>query len=254
MKKLLGGIAISALLAAPASTADMRMPVKAPPPVVETVYNWTGFYFGGHAGYGWTGAEWLRLSGVLTGFDGGNPPPGIFDGAPSHDMKGFLGGGQVGYNLQRGQWVFGLEASLSGSAIKGTSLGPVDDVYTTKMGWLFLGTGRVGFAVNRALFYGKGGGAAASLKSTIFDPDPGDVQTSARVTHYGWTAGAGIEFALTDWVSLGAEYNYVDLQSKTHTWNFGGATATVRVDPDPLHVVWGRVNFRFGAGPVVARY
>ena len=53
MKKILGGIVVSALLAAPALAADLpaRMPVKAPPAPIVAVFNWTGCYIGGHVGY-----------------------------------------------------------------------------------------------------------------------------------------------------------------------------------------------------------
>ena len=51
MKKILGGFVVSALLAGPVAAADM--PVKAPPPVIVTVFDWTGCYIGGHVGYAW---------------------------------------------------------------------------------------------------------------------------------------------------------------------------------------------------------
>src|ERR1700730_4212330 len=101
MKRLLlSGIALAALaIAAPASAADMptRGPVyKAAP---APLFNWTGFYVGGNAGYSWP--------------DDANLNP-----------KGWSGGGQVGYNWQYApNWVFGLEADMSGSDISKTTGG-----------------------------------------------------------------------------------------------------------------------------------
>src|ERR1700690_3137521 len=99
MKKrlLLSGIVLAALaIAAPVSAADMptRAPVYKAAPVA--LFNWTGFYVGGHGGYGWGDADNL---------------------APT----GWFGGGQVGYHWQYApNWVFGLEADISGSNISDT--------------------------------------------------------------------------------------------------------------------------------------
>src|SRR5262245_61403864 len=95
MKRLLlSGIALAAVaIAAPVSAADYpaRGPVYKAAPM--PLFNWTGFYVGGHAGYGWSDSENL-------------------------DPKGWFGGGQVGYNWQYApNWVFGLEGDISGSDI-----------------------------------------------------------------------------------------------------------------------------------------
>ena len=246
MKKLLLTTA-AVVLAAPAFAADMPRPVTKAPVVQEAIYSWTGFYIGGHAGGGWSDTSWLRISGTSNGFDTG---PGSIANAvgPAHDIDGFIGGGQVGYLWQSGAVVFGLEGSWSGSDLKGSSLGTVDDVYTTKIGWLFLGTARLGFAANRWLVYGKGGFAAGSVKIDIFDPTPGQDQASSRKTHSGWTVGAGLEYALTQNWTLGVEYNYVNLDSKSHSFvnTPSGLANVVNVDLGQLHTVWGRLNYKFG--------
>ena len=129
MKKiLLSGVALVALFAAaPASAADVpvRGPVyKAAP---APVFNWTGFYFGGHVGYG---------SG---------------DSDAVGDLDGFLGGLQLGYNWQLSRnWVFGIEGDISGTDIN-TAVGPSHIDY--------LGTlrARVGYTWDRTMLYGTGG-------------------------------------------------------------------------------------------------
>lgn len=81
-----------------ASAADLRRPVYKAPSYLSPapIYNWTGFYIGAHGGYGWSN------------FSG----DGTF-GPGSATAKGFLGGGQLGYNYQIGQFVIGAEADAA---------------------------------------------------------------------------------------------------------------------------------------------
>ncbi len=147
MKKiLLSGVALAALfVAAPASAADV--PVRqqqqyykaAPAPV----FNWTGFYFGGHVGYGWG------------------------DTAVGGDVDGFLGGLQLGYNWQLSRnWVFGIEGDISGTDINNAVPVHVD----------YLGTlrARVGYTWDRTMVYGTGGLAwNRSSVGGVHDTDTG---------------------------------------------------------------------------------
>ncbi|MEX0827555.1 MAG: hypothetical protein WD005_01245, partial [Haliea sp.] len=113
MKKLLGGVALSLCLATPVMAADLpaRMPVKAPPPAAAVVYGWTGWYIGINGGYGW-GREKFRdvFENGLAGFRYADF---------SYDSKGWLFGGQTGYNWQSGQWVFGVETDAQLTGIEG---------------------------------------------------------------------------------------------------------------------------------------
>src|SRR5436190_12946598 len=87
--------AVFALGATAASAADLgQRPVYKAQPVPVAIYNWSGFYIGGHVGYGW-GRE--DVTDLLTGISGKTDP------------NGFIGGAQVGYNWQVAQWVFGIE-------------------------------------------------------------------------------------------------------------------------------------------------
>src|SRR5262245_1014523 len=111
MKKLLGGLAISALLVVPALAADLpaRMPVKAPVPVVAA-YSWTGCYLGVQGGWQW-GRDHTRET--ITAM-------GAFNNFDRHwDSDGFVGGGHIGCNWQTGQWVFGVEGDFEGSTLDG---------------------------------------------------------------------------------------------------------------------------------------
>src|SRR3954468_16487436 len=102
---------IGVAFASTAFAADLppRSSYKAPYPMAVTAYNWTGFYVGGHFGYGWS---------TLTGTD---PTDGtVSDGK----LKGILGGAQLGYNYQIGSIVLGVEGDFSFSDVKNVDNNP----------------------------------------------------------------------------------------------------------------------------------
>src|SRR5262249_27870110 len=111
--------AVAALVFAGGSALAADLPrkapiTKAPPPAY---YNWTGFYIGGHVGYGWGDSD---VSIVGLGGPAWNPYfPDPFR-PRSFDSNGFIGGGQIGYNFQTGSIVFGAEADISYSNIDGS--------------------------------------------------------------------------------------------------------------------------------------
>jgi outer membrane immunogenic protein len=243
MKKyLLTGVALAALACGPALAADLparrAMPVKAPEPV-PTYYNWSGIYIGGHLGGGFSD-KCFTFAGASDG---------------CHDGDGFLGGGQIGFNLQSGQFVFGAEFSGSWADISGghnATLIPAD-AYRSDVNTILLLTGRVGMTFDRLLLYVNGGGAWVRDEYEYSAAGVGTSTTKQNRT--GWTVGAGVEYGFTPNWSLAAQYNYVDLGDKDVT--FGGAAApfpfTDSVDQQ-LHLATVRLNYRFGAGPLVARY
>src|SRR5438105_14339549 len=115
MKRILiGAAAIASVLATSAFAADLPAKVytKAPPPPV-VVYNWTGFYIGGNVGY-----SWGRSSDTSTLTNGAGAV--LFTSADRANMDGVIGGGQIGYNWQVQNWVWGLEADIQGSGQKGS--------------------------------------------------------------------------------------------------------------------------------------
>jgi outer membrane immunogenic protein len=239
-----------------ANSADL--PTKAPrAPLAAPVWSWTGFYIGAHVGGGWGTIE-SELTNIpyfpeaeVARFSSLDFPGGPFPIA-SGNVNGFLGGGQIGYNFQSGIVVFGVEADASWSNIKGTT--PCIFILSCKREVDFLGTitGRLGFTADRALIYVKGGGAWAHVEHDV--QFSGVSFTSADKTLWGWTVGAGVEYAITENFSAKLEYNYMDFGSNTLSFpiQYFGA---VDVDTTTsLHVVKFGVNYRFGSGPVVARY
>jgi len=129
MKRFLIGSAavVSLLTATSVFAADLSPRVYTKAPVVAAiVYDWTGFYIGGNAGYSWGRA---RSDGALTGtqnvsvfrtagpnlISSVNSVLGTLPLTGRSRVDGFVGGGQAGYNWQRSNWLFGLEADFQGS-------------------------------------------------------------------------------------------------------------------------------------------
>ena len=229
------GLASATVLSSAAIAADISRPVyKAPPAgALPVSYDWTGFYVGGHVGYGWAKKDWTDSF-------------GLFD--VSHDANGFLGGGQVGYNYQIGQFVLGVEGDFSGSGISGstTALG---SNFNTNVDWTATVTGRLGVAFDRWLVYGKGGAAWAHDRfSTNFYTFP--ASTEVTDTRIGWVAGAGVEYAFAPQWSAKLEYNFMDFGTRVVSFAPGSSTD---IDQQ-VHAIKLGVNYKFGGGPIMARY
>jgi outer membrane immunogenic protein len=179
-------LAAAAFAVTSAQAADLPRPAyKAPAYVVDPVFNWTGFYIGANAGYGFGRSNW-DLFGV-------SPSP-----------KGFVGGAQIGFNYQLGSFVFGLEADYDYSAMKGDAACGAFGTCTTKNSWLATGRGRIGYAFDRFLPYFTGGVAFGNVKAE-------NAILAASSNRTGYAIGGGLEYAFTGAWSVRAEYLYVDL-------------------------------------------
>jgi len=237
MKEILGSsvAAFAVIASSGAFAADLlvRKAPPPPPPVVVPLYNWTGFYIGGNLGGAWT-------SGTLTD---------NFTGASfSGNHSGFIGGGQIGYNWQVApQLVLGVE-----SMFDGTSLGKSSNTITAVNGnvlqgsahtnWLSTVAGRVGYAANNWLFYGKGGGGWVNNSATVTDVTTGVSFTNSN-TNSGWLAGAGIEYGLTRNWTTKVEYDHLGLSNWTRASPlFVGDTITLSRQ---INMVTVGVNYKF---------
>jgi outer membrane immunogenic protein len=204
MKKLF--VSVSALVALGgtfAQAADLPARIYTKAPVMAPVDDWTGFYIGAHAGYGWGSAK----------FSDPRFTPGW---SLTNDMDGAIAGGQVGFNRQFGRFVLGIEGDISWSGIEGnaTDVAPfAGDQYNSKAKWLGTVTGRFGYVVDHALLYAKAGGAFGDFEYNYHAVGFGPSQGTA--TRAGWTVGAGIEYAIAPAWSVKAEYNYLDFGTKT---------------------------------------
>jgi opacity protein-like surface antigen len=166
----------------------------APPAAV----NWTGVYVGINGGFTYGGSDWTDS------VTGGSSD--IFS------TLGFVFGGTVGANYQAGPWVFGVEgdgdwadSNGSGTFTTTSSTSLCAGGCITNNSWLATARGRFGYAFDRFLVYGTGGAAFGNIQAH-FSNDP--VTTSMEA---GWTAGAGLEYALGSGWSAKAEYLFVDL-------------------------------------------
>ena len=237
MKRFLFSAAALVALAGPAAAADLapRPYTKAPPvPVVPAiVYNWTGFYIGGHIGGDFT--------------SGNN-----FGGSNSR----FLGGVQGGFDYQFGpSFVAGVEAEyswLTGNNNGATFPGGV--VVTNRNDQLGSVTGRAGYTWGPGLLYAKGGYAfrEGNNVNVAVAGTPAAFAVSGN-NKDGWTVGAGLEYMFAPNWSAKAEYQYYNFGNTTFT--AGPAAVVGQRFRDDDHTVKLGVNYRFGwGGPAGARY
>src|SRR5882672_8672500 len=184
--------------AAIAADIPVRMPVKAP--YVQSVFDWTGFYFGAHAGYGGG-----TSSAVLT-------EPLLTTTATNSPFSGVIGGVQAGYNVQMPSGLlFGVEADLTfpnyftSNSIVGLLATPQSAVVEQ---WDYVGTVRVriGYAANHWLLYATGRLAYAGERF-VNTPSIGDEEKHLNL-RLGWASGAGVEYAFAPNWSLRLEYLY----------------------------------------------
>jgi outer membrane immunogenic protein len=219
-----GAIAAAATLAGTAFAAE---PAPLPPPI--PIFTWNGLYVGGQIGYAW-GKDPVTWSGISSDDE-------LAGGTFSHTPQGVIGGAHVGYNLQYNQWlVLGIEGSVDGTSLSHTLAVPVNDVFGDTPGTITSRSeadvqgslrGRVGIAFDRVLIYGTGGVAFTGFNTTIVDTTgfftgvPGTNATFTN-TRAGWTAGGGIEYAVTNNWWVRAEYRYSDF-GYTTDFPFAGA-------------------------------
>lgn len=206
-------------------------------------FSWTGFYGGAHLGYGWgdTGGSY---EGALGGFTADDEIVGF-------DVDGIIGGAQLGYNWQWNQFVLGAEADLSLSGMDGSGLqaevtGPpaVTVNASADIDWVATVRARVGYAVDRFLVYATGGLAVGGASLKVISEGGGITETAKDdQTHFGWTIGAGLEYAFTNAWSAGIEYRYVDLGSESYS-DPDVITGSADLDLD-FHAVTARVNYRW---------
>ena len=262
MKKLLVVGAALISLGVPAIAADL--PVKAVPLVVP-YFSWTGCYVGATVGYEW-GTSHQTYGGLAGGLPAVGTIPAGTELTPNYKVNGVTGGAELGCNYQVGSWVYGVEVDGSLSSAQGQTLtSPAATafvnpnlVFASRQHWLATARGRLGYAVDKWLVYATGGVAFARydlnnyLPASIFQMQP------ERVTKAGLAIGGGVEYALSYGWSLKAEALYIDF-GKLHYGDvpigcLGGGgcpNADVRTYEWTARV---GVNYRFGLGPVVAKY
>jgi outer membrane immunogenic protein len=272
MKRLLlgaAGLAVAMSAVAPASAADLPVPYKTAAPMIPAVYDWSGFYIGLNGGGGSARKCWdISNNGIaINAVTVGVLATPFNEGC--HNATGFLGGAQMGYRLQSGGWVFGIEGQGDWTSFKGsnTSLfyGP-PILNQSRVNALGLFTGQVGYAWNNVLWYVKGGGALTSDRYNGINATSNVFYDAATEIRWGGTVGTGVEFAFAPGWSVAFEYDHLFMGTRSNSFTssfatvtpFGGSVTSIvtsRVDGIQQNVDIGtiRVNYRWG-GPAIAKY
>ena len=200
---LMAGVASSALAAdLPTHKAPPAPAPYSPPPA----FTWTGFYIGVNGGWGFSGTQNNSFG----------------------NINGGLVGGTIGYNYQMGQFVIGYEGDVDWADVHGGNFtyglpgGFGTDKLTTN--WMVTERARVGYAVDRTLFFVTGGYAGIDTRGTFADSF-GNFG-SQNVWHNGGVVGAGVEYAFTNNISLKGEYLYMPTFSQTYFAGTPDVTST----------------------------
>ncbi len=209
---------------------------QVPPPPPMPSMSWTGFYAGINVGYDWGGKTNPKVNFTDPTGAIGLAPYAAAGGFrfPNQSPSGALGGGQVGYDQQFGNFVLGLAADFQGvgatarrtnfappvfSPVAGVSVGSLQGL-EAKTDWLMTARGRLGWTPGpNWLIYGTGGLAVGHVKAqqTLLFPTPvpavsfGSQEISR--TNTGWAAGAGVEYKFTPSLGLDLDYLHYDLGS-----------------------------------------
>jgi len=275
MKRLLlASGCFAGLMAGTALAADLptlKSPSFEPP---SQAYSWTGFYVGLNAGTGMA-----DYTGGLSGFSAGLSPAvtaGTVPAALTVGPDGPIAGAGLGYRWQTGAFVIGAETDFQGSLLNGgttTTLPAAGGFFSTttnaseRLLWFGTARARAGYLVApNILLYGTGGLAYGEARESYYLASTGGLPAgtfggSTNATRFGWTAGAGAEWKMTENISFTTEYLRVDLGTSTLTapglTGAGlGSVISYRFH-DAYNIFRGGLNYQFdlfGAAPAVAKY
>ena len=234
-------------LMSPALGADLAVYTKAPA-LAKPAYDWSGFYVGVFGGGGYGNHN---LNNAL-----GNA--GLANFTLNHESTGAIAGGEVGYNVQSGNYLVGVEADGFWSGIKGSDVGVFNAGNAAAIDATNLRKGatvraRGGITVDRLLLFFTGGWAYGDFLHTNTDSVFGIDQFSTHRS--GLTAGGGIAYAVTDNVIGKFEYRYYDFGAYTRAGNPLTPNGQLPYAVNNTYsVVTLGLDFKFGGPVVVARY
>jgi len=236
--KLLVATAAACVISSSAFAADILYdapPAPPAPPPPPAPFNWTGPYVGVYGGI--AAGDIKHNLNVL----GSVPFTGLL--TERSRAGGAIGGIQVGYDWQVNNWVLGAVADIAATnyEVKNSYyvLGTRIAKDSSKLSYLGTVRARAGYAWDRTLVYGHGGFAYGKTKQTSDFIGTDTLKQSQ--TRTGWTIGAGVEYAVTDRISLGSEYSYVDFGKKDI---YKDANISINEDV-ALHSVKAFLNVRF---------
>jgi outer membrane immunogenic protein len=238
MKRLV--IALSAFIGMSGTAIAADLPVRAPAMAAPVPYSWTGCYIGAAGGGAWGNSK--HVSG----------DPGTFglDITNRYSMTGGIVGVEYGCNWQTGRFVLGSESDFSFTNLRGSAhnIPPfnTDAISHTKERWLSTTRVRAGFLpTDQWLLYVTGGVATARVEAFIDATAVGGGTASESRTRWGWTAGAGAEYALGGAWTAKLDYLYVRLNDRTYL-NLPPPGFTIRGNvPVDEHILRVGVNYKF---------
>jgi len=254
MKKI-AALAVAALGALTASAFAADLPSRKAPPVVPVVvpvfFTWSGCYVGLNGGGVWVDKQWTDANG------------GTQDGQRrgSSRPSGGMGGAQAGCNVQYDRWVIGVQVDhdLTGASATTQDLFRTNGRLVSRVDYVGSATLRGGYAFDRLLAYLKGGLGWEGDRYHEYTINGGSDFGRRSESRTGWTAGLGLEYALTDNLLAFIEYDYYDFGTRTDSFVGrcdGPCQDTFRIR-EHKQVVKVGLNWKFGAvavAPVVAKY
>jgi outer membrane immunogenic protein len=208
--------ALAVTLAGPALAADL--PMKSEAPYVEPRFSWTSCYVGGHVGGGrgskaMTDPVFLVEENLIA--------PGTTTGATTVNTSptGAVIGGEIGCDYQfSSNVVVGIEGTASGSTMRGSQIVSLHDsppdtaLVQANNDFLASVTGRIGYAFDTVLLYGRGGLAVAGDKYNV---SGGSVAGNGTPFNFqgldnrvGYVVGGGVDWAFSRHWSMNVEYDY----------------------------------------------
>jgi outer membrane immunogenic protein len=252
MKRLAFAVTALSIVGGSALAADLPPPM-APPPRAPAAYipvappfSWSGFYIGGNLGAAWNsgGSVSDTFGSTFTG---------------SGQTTKFTGGGQVGVNYEfYGGVVVGAEAMFdwlpnTTNTFNVTGGGPAAGntaSATLNSRWLTTATGKLGYAWDRVLVYGKGGGAWVGANNPSLTVNGlGQTLSSSTTNNFGWTAGIGVEWAFAYNWSARVEYDFIGLQNQSITVVNPGSPFngdTINFNNRNISLITAGLNYKFG--------
>jgi outer membrane immunogenic protein len=250
---LFAGVALAAIATGAARAADMTPYPAAPAPAPKMptmVYDWTGFYLGGHLGSDWTKTDSTTV----------NTANGAADGSGSASRSNVRGGGQVGFDyMVPARVLIGFVASASTGDDVTTSFANAagTNVHSEASKTVVSGSvrARLGYALASVLFYGTGGWAwtnGTATRSQVVGKTgnaiPGTIEQAA-VSLNGWTAGGGLAYGFWhNWEVFG-EYRYTSYHANTAAFPIAQRSTT---STTIVSSIVGGLNFKFD--PFIPRY
>ncbi len=265
-KRLLAAVSLLVLGAPPAFASDLPLYAKAPPSPGFS-WSWSGLYIGANAGWAW-GRDAVSAT---PAFPSSGAPAGLLEdisgisaaASPTVNSSGFTGGVQAGWNVQVGSALLGLELDYGAFNLRGSNTGTYplpggsgspalffSPSTSSSTDWLFTARPRLGWSLKNWLIFVTGGFAATHenfnqsvplLNSYVFN-------SAVSEGRPGWTAGAGLEYALSHNWSVKAEYLYLDFGTATSTTPGFQGSAITTSNHLTSSVARAGVNYKFDWG------